>query len=144
MKILDTNAVNFILKSRVNLADDYCITDDVREEADIAEIVIGRKLSSKVRLSSSSPLFDLALYIAHYKSMLNKHKGRSFYNMTGFGDVSILALLKTIEETAEAQSQGRLFDIDEELEVFTGDQSLIKKIAKESRATKILKNVDIK
>lgn len=144
MKILDTNAINHILKRRLNLDDDYCVTDDIKEEAEIAESVIGRKLSAKVELASNSPLFDQALYLAHYKNMLNKHSGRSFYNMTGFGDISILALLKTVKETTKTQAQGRLFGTDEELEVFTEDQSLIKKITKESSKTKVFKNANIK
>src|SRR3989344_5554162 len=144
MKILDTNAVNHILKRRLNLDDDYCVTDDIKEEAEIAESVIGTKLSSKVELASSSALFDRTLYLAHYKNMLNKHSGRSFYNMTGFGDISILALLKTVEETTKDQSQGRLFGTYEVLEVFTEDQSLIKKITLESSKTKVFKNANIK
>ena len=40
---------------------------------------------------------DKAQYLEHYKDMLNKYGGRSFYNMTGFGDISVLALLKTQE-----------------------------------------------
>ena len=78
MKILDTNAVNHILRGRLNLDDDYCVTDDIREEAEIAESVIGTKLSPKVELASSSALFDRTLYLTHYKNMLNKNSGRSF------------------------------------------------------------------
>lgn len=144
MKILDTNAVNHILKHRLNLDDNYFITDDIREEAEIAEFVIGRRLSSNVELASNSSFFDRTLYLAHYKNMLNKHSGRSFYNMTGFGDISILALLKTAEESAKTQAQGRLFETDEELEVFTEDRRLIEKIKKETKQTKILKNANIK
>lgn len=144
MKILDTNAVNYVLKNRLTLGDDYCVTDDIKEEIEIAEAVIGSRLSSKVMPASDSPLFDRALYLAHYKNMLNKHGGRSFYRMSGFGDISILALLKTVEEVSTNQARGRLFSTDEDLEVFTEDQPLIKKIKKESTKTKILKNTNVK
>lgn len=144
MKILDTNAVNHILKNSVTLSDDYFFTDDIQEETEIAEAVIGRRLSSKVTSVSESPFFDRALYLAHYKNMLNKHGGRSFYRMSGFGDISILALLKTVEDVVKEQAKSRLFSTEEELEVFTEDQPLIKKIKKESTKVKILKNTDVK
>jgi hypothetical protein len=144
MKVLDTNAVNFILKYRLSLKDDYCVTDDIKEEIEIAETVLGRKLSSRVGLASNSEFFDMAHYVANYKDMLNKHGGRSFYNMTGFGDISILALLKTVEAVLKDKTKGRLFGPSEEIEIFTDDKPLIKKITKESNKTKISKNIDIK
>lgn len=144
MKILDTNSVNYILRSRLNIQDDYYLTDDIREEADIAESVIGRTLSSKIHLASNSQLFDEARYIYHYQEMLNKHRGRSFYNMSGFGDISILAFIKTIELAVVSQSQGRLFQVDDKMEIFTEDKPLIKKIHNESSKVTVRKNTDIK
>lgn len=144
MKILDTNAVNHVLKNNLTLGEDYYITDDIQEETEIAEAVVGRRLSSKVTLASDSPFFDRALYLAYYKNMLNKHGGRSFYRMSGFGDISILALLKTVEEVVKNEAKGRLFSSNEELEVFTEDQPLIKKIKKESVKAKISKNTTVK
>lgn len=144
MKILDTNAINHVLKNRINLQDEYFITPDIREEAEIVESLAGRRLPPQIFLISNFSLFNEAQYLIHYKSMLNKHNGRSFYNMTGFGDISILAFLKTVEEAGNAQRQRRLFEVDEEWEVFTEDSGLINKIKVESNKTKISKNVYIK
>jgi len=55
--------------------------------------------------------------------------GRSFYNMTGFGDISILALLKTQQIASASMIPGLL----EEIEVVSSDVPLISKIKKEFR-----------
>ena len=59
--------------------------------------------------------------------MLNTYKMRSFYNMKGFGDISILALLKTNKEATKGALPSMTFgDV-----IITTDGPLIMKIKKE-------------
>jgi hypothetical protein len=73
----------------------------------------------------------MAAYMKNYKDILNRHRGRSFYNMTGFGDVSILALLKTWAENSFGNAQLSLPGMEDHMVVFTQDRGLNKKIKKE-------------
>ena len=145
MKILDTNAVNYIFKNNIEVEDVYYITPDLKEESEITEAVFNKKLSSKIKEISNEDFFNKPIYLEKYKDMLNKHSGRSFYNMTGFGDISILALLKSFEAESKNHIQECLFGVNNEVGVFTGDPPLIKKIEKEfGQKVKIYRNVDIK
>lgn len=131
MKIIDTNTINYILANNIYVSDTYHITPDLKVESEISESIHGKRIPQTVRLVTEDALFDKAIYIDAYKQMLNKHGGRSFFNMTGFGDISILALMTTVSITKKMQKQKTLFEENDDVEVFTEDKGLIKKIGKE-------------
>lgn len=131
MNLIDTNAINHVLGSNLRVRETYYLAPDVREESEITEIVHGRRLSTNFKDASLHWLFDGRLYIQHYKDMLNRHSGRSFYNMTGFGDISILALIATIRD-ANTSAQPTLFpETERAVSLYTEDGPLIKKIEHE-------------
>lgn len=131
MKIIDTNIINRIIKENLILDDFYYLAPDVREESEIVEQMFGRKLPGKVRDISNESIYDEVSYLMNYKNMLNKYKGRSFYNMTGFGDISILAAAKTLKERLESQPKKLFKEMEEKLIIITEDDDLKKKIKKE-------------
>lgn len=136
MKIIDTNALNYIFNNNLEIGDFYYLAPDIKEEAELAELVFGRMLSKNIKDISSEPAFSECVYIKNYKEMLNKYHGRSFYNMTGFGDISILALLKTLEEYFQVQPSKLFEEMEESLVVITEDKPLRKKIESEFRDSK--------
>jgi hypothetical protein len=135
MKIIDTNSVDYIFSHNLKVKDTYYLSPDVKEESEVTEQIHGKKLPSNIKAISNEHFFNEAVYVGHYQDMLNKHNNRSFYNMTGFGDVSILALLKTLIDYYKGQPRKLFEDMEEELVVFTGDNKLIKKIQKEFNST---------
>lgn len=124
MKIIDNNGLNYLVKNKISLDEQFCITPDIKDEF---EVEFGEKLPDNVYNIVEDDSFDRASYLKNYKDMLNKYKGRSFYNMTGFGDISILALLKTEKES----SQNRLPSMKQECDVMTTDPGLTKRIKTE-------------
>ena len=148
MRILDTNSINYVLGNLRSLHEVYFISPDIKDESELAELVHGKTMPAKIKEISKEPIFDEALYFKYYKEMLNKYGGRSFYNMTGFGDISILALLKTLDHAFKKRPQAQLPGMQEEMLLFTEDQGLRKKIAKEfpiptNSNLRILSNVKI-
>ncbi len=131
MNIVDTNAITHILKNNLTLSKDYYLAPDVVEESDLAEMVHNRRIPNKIMQLSEYAYFDEGLYLNHYKKILNKYGGRSFYNMTGFGDVSILAVIHMLVDTFEKENRARLFGISEQIVVFTDDNGLTTKIGNE-------------
>lgn len=131
MKIIDTNTLNYILKNNLKINEIYYIAPDVKEESEVVEQILGKKLPDNIKEISKEEIYNENIYIKNYKEMINKYKGRSFYNMTGFGDISILALIETMRECFQGQPR-RLFKImEEELIIITEDGPLKKKIEKE-------------
>jgi hypothetical protein len=117
MKILDNTALNYVMKNRLELDGDYVITPDVKDEYEAGH---DTPLPAAIRLVTELGQFDEATYLNHYQAMLNSYKKRSFYNMRGFGDVSILALLHATKES----SSGRLPTMIEGVTVVTSDDKL--------------------
>ncbi len=128
MNIVDTNGINHILINNLNLREDYYLVPDVAEEVDLAQMVHGRRVPNHIINLSQTGYFNEAVYLEHYKTVLNKYGGRSFFNMTGFGDVSIMATLHMLVNYFDQQVQGRLFDISEQVVVFTDDGPLTTRI----------------
>lgn len=135
MILIDTNTVNYIIKSGLRIEGTYYLAPDVKEESELAQEILGRKLTARVKDITKEPFFDEAVYVKYYQKMLNKFGGRSFYNMTGFGDISILALLKTLEEYFKSLPPRLFFDDQEVLTVITEDEALKKKIVIEFNKT---------
>lgn len=129
MKIIDTNGLNYMLKHKISSGDLLSITPDIRDEFEVEH---EGRLPQNVADVTQSDSFDGADFLRHYKAMLNKYKGRSFYNMTGMGDISILALLSTEKEA----NKNCLPSMVPETTVITSDDKLAKKIKKEFSDTK--------
>ncbi|HZX73905.1 MAG TPA: hypothetical protein VFE57_05775 [Cyclobacteriaceae bacterium] len=133
MKILDTTTINHIFKNNIRLQGRYFITPCVGDEMVTAEIVWNRKAPSNIKDIFQEDSFDKAMYLRHYFDMLNKHGDRSFFNMSGFGDISIIALAKTLLETEKSVIQNTLpfKEYKEEIIIYTSDGGLKKRITDE-------------
>lgn len=134
MNILDTNGISYVFTQNIRLSNIYYVTPDIKDEAEITELVFAKNLPSNIREISKENFFDGSKYLAEYRNMLNKYRGRSFYNMTGFGDISILALLKILEDGIP-DTRGQVSLFNEDILVFTGDMSLRKKVENEFKVS---------
>ncbi len=125
MIIVDNNGIAYLREQQAStgVVRPAFITPDVQDEYEVAH---SEPLPSDIKNVFDTSWFDKARYLHYYREMLNKHAGRSFYNMTGFGDISILALLKTLE----AERAASLFSNDP-IELITGDGGLIKRVTRE-------------
>ena len=123
MRILDNNALGHILENRITIKGTFYITPDILEEFE----VLDNKLPPNVQNIFGESWFNAASFLVNYQAVLNRRRGRSFYNMTGFGDTSILALLKTRKESFVDILPGMT---DEHI-VITNDQELTRFIKEE-------------
>jgi hypothetical protein len=124
MKLIDTNGIDFMVKHTIAVREIFHATPDVHEEFEAGH---DRKPPRNVENLFEMTWFDRAAYFDGYKKMLNTHGGRSFYNMSGFGDISILAALEAQRNAASKMLPG----LAEEIEVITGDVKLSNKIRRE-------------
>lgn len=131
MNIIDTNGIQYMFSNNLTPSEDYYLAPDVEEEVEMTQLIHGRRLPANVFEVTQSGDFDEAIYLKHYKNILNKYGGRSFYNMTGFGDVSILATLHMLIEVFENQRQTQLFQTPDQVVVYTNDVRLTRKINRE-------------
>ena len=132
MRILDTTAINFILREKVTLEGDYFVTQDIENEMMIAEFIWKRKIPNNIKNIFSRSDVSESLYLKNYFEILNKHGGRSFFNMTGLGDISILTLLKTLTESKKDKPpQLPIPEFKEKISVYVGDDGLKKRIKNE-------------
>lgn len=131
MKIIDTSSVNHVLAHGIRLRDVYYLAPDVREETEITEAIYGQSLSGNIKDISAHPLFNEATYIRSYREVLNRHSGRSFYNMTGFGDISILATIDMLRTVNDNPPITLFPEVDSIVTVITEDRALIKKIGQD-------------
>ncbi|MBP9842830.1 MAG: hypothetical protein KBC62_02380 [Candidatus Pacebacteria bacterium] len=138
MNLVDTNGVSYILTTRLSLKENYFLVPDVSEEVEMTQLVHGKKVPHNVLEIIASDEFDEVIYLNHYKDMLNKHDGKSFFNMTGFGDISILATVLTLLDVYALQKTERLFDPTEPITIFTNDTGLTKRIAAEFVSKNVL------
>lgn len=146
MKLLDTDTINDILLNNIALSCDYFITPDIEQEASVAEIVYNKKMPKSIKIIYSQDDFDESLYIKNYFIALNQYVKRSFFNMKGFGDVSMIALVKTLVEIKNSKSQTLpIPSLNEDIEVYTGDNNLQKALRKEftNSFVKIFSKTDI-
>lgn len=128
MNLIDTNAVTYIFESGIQTEEIYYMAPEVIEETEMTEAIFDKKLSQNIVNISRYDFFEETSYIDFYKRMLNKHHGKSFFNMTGFGDISILATIHTIFKVLIEQKQKRLFDLPESISIFTNDGGLKKRV----------------
>lgn len=129
MKIIDTNGLDFAVKSGVAIDTTLLITPDIQEEFEAGH---GGRLPKNVRNAYTNGFCDRSFYIQSYKAMLNTYGGRSFYNMGGFGDISILALLGAFR----LKSLGTLPGLEDEMLIITDDKGLRRRIKREFQARK--------
>jgi len=137
MNIVDTNGIQYIFQNHLNLQDDYFLVPDVEEEVEMTQLIHGRRIPNRVLKITQVSDFDKAAYLSYYKTVLNKYGGRSFYNMTGFGDISIIASVYVLTNALSQRVQGQLFPDNDQIVVYTGDTRLTGKIKKEFKATNV-------
>lgn len=130
MNLIDTNAVSDVLERGSALREDYFLVPDIVEEVEMAQIIHGRRIPSKLHDLSRHPLFNERIYLHHYRNVLNKYGGR-FYGMRDFGDMSILATLRMLMDVFDEQQRTQLFPVTEEVVVFTDDGRLARRINRE-------------
>ncbi len=128
MKLIDTNGVNHILANNTVLSETYFLVPDVKDESEVTELIHNRRLPPELVEITSTAVFNEAIYLGHYSTALNTHNIRSFFNMTGFGDISIIASIQMILDSFTAQRPEQLFDVSEIIEVYTSDGPLTAKI----------------
>jgi hypothetical protein len=138
MNLIDTNGVHYVFTKNFALQNNYYLAPDVEEEVEMTQIIHGKGLPARISKIIKSGNFDEAIYLKHYSDILNKYGGRSFYNMTGFGDVSILAATLMLIEVSVKQKLTQLFPNFEQVTIYTDDNGLIKKIKKELAGKNIL------
>lgn len=146
MKILDTTTINYIFKNNVLLEDTYFITPCISDEMVTAEIVHNKKAPANIKNIFEENSFNQALYVKNYFEVLNKHGDRSFFNMSGLGDISIIALAKTLVEmeTSEVQTTLPFAIYKKEIIIYTSDNPLKAKILSEvGTIVKILPPTDL-
>jgi hypothetical protein len=124
MKILDTSALDYMVKTKISTRDLFYITPDIHDEY---EAWYEQKLPPNIQDVFRTDWFDKAEYLNSYRQMLNKYGASSFYNMSGFGDISILALLKTQQIACASMIPGLI----EESLIITKDEPLSNKIRRE-------------
>jgi len=133
MKLIDTSTINQVLKNNISLREDYFITPDIEQEMLVALTILKKSIPSHIKNITIDNRFDEASYIKNYFEMLNKYGGRSFFNMTGFGDISLIALAKTILEALEKINRQALPlpGFLEQVEIYVEDGGLRKRIKQE-------------
>ena len=128
MKLIDTNGVNYVLANNITLSETYFLVPDVKDESEVTELVHNRRLPQNLVEIATTPVFNEASYLAYYNTALNTHNIRSFFNMSGFGDISIIATISVILDSFTNQRPEQLFDVSETIEVYTNDGPLTAKI----------------
>lgn len=130
MNIIDTNGVSYIFDKGLTLKEEYYLAPDVVDEVEVTQLVHNRKLPSGILDIENTDEYDELIYIRYYKQVLNSYKKRSFYNMTGFGDVSIISTLHMLIDVFARQKTEQLFETSDSIIVFTDDENLTTEINK--------------
>lgn len=127
MKLIDTDTINYILESKKSFSEECIVTPDVYEEMLVAEIVHHKKVPLSIKQLIYELEYDEASYLRGYFYALNKYNKRSFFNMKGFGDVSIIAAVYGIIDSRKNKPTTLpLLGLSHDLEVYTGDVNLTK------------------
>ncbi len=124
MNLIDTVGINHIFEKSLKMSEVYYLAPDISEEVEMTEMIHSKRIPDEVRYAAEVDEFDESVYLHHYKIALNSYKKRSFYNMKGFGDVSIIATVKTILDGYKKQDTEQLFSTKEPVIVYTGDTNL--------------------
>lgn len=124
MKIIDTTGIDCMVKRGITTSAVFYITPDIQDEFEAGH---DRRLPRNIEKLFDAGWFDRAVFFDSYRKMLNTYGGHSFYNMTGFGDISILAALQTQKVAATKILPG----LSEPIDVITSDRGLTAKIKQE-------------
>jgi hypothetical protein len=133
MKLLDSSAISYILERNISPKSEYFITPDIAQEMEVAELVYNRGVSKNIKNITVQSGFDEAVYLNNYYSVLNKYSKRSFFNMSGFGDVSLVALTITLLQHEAQNTRLPLPGFDNDILVYTNDDHLKSKIISETK-----------
>jgi|GEM_PF-888261 len=133
MKIIDSSALIYCYDNGISLEGAHYVIGDLDEEFELVEL-IHSKIRTNIEPASSLPSYSEAYYLHQYSIMLNRYGGYSFTGMRGFGDVAILALVKSHLDNFSKPYQTSLplfGSQSEEVIVVTDDEGLSKRIKKE-------------
>jgi hypothetical protein len=128
MRLIDTNGVQHALARRIEPVSEYYLAPEIVEELEMWSLFEIGSLRTHYLALEKAPGWDPQAYLRNYKRVLNRTGGRSFYNMTGFGDISILAAVHTLIEVRRRNDQQDLFVADDPLHVYTGDEGLTRRL----------------
>lgn len=133
MRIIDSSTLIYCFEHGIALEETHYVIGDLDEEFEVAELVHG-KSRNNVELASEIDNYNEAYYLREYAGMLNKYGGYSFTAMRGFGDIAILALVKSYIENFGYAKQAKL-DLfgknSNDITVITDDDGLRKRIVGE-------------
>ncbi len=93
MTIIDNTGLIYLESNKINYSEDCFITPEVREEFEVKALM---NLSSNFIDATSKEDFDLKNYLESFKFFLNTYPHFSLSKQRGLGDVSLLALVKTL------------------------------------------------
>lgn len=133
MKIVDSSALIYCFNNKIKLEEVFHVIGDLDEEFELAELIHEEKRTN-IEQASKITGFSEAYYLAQYSIMLNKHAGRSFTAMRGFGDIAILALVKSFIDNfghPKQASLGLFGDSSDDITVITDDNGLTKRLRDE-------------
>lgn len=128
MKLIDTNGIHYVLANNIPLDEIFYLAPDVCDEAEVTELVHSRRMPTELVDLRTTPIFNGSVYLGYYHFALNSHNIRSFFNMRGFGDISIIASVQMILASFQEKRPERLFDVSEVIEVYTDDGPLTSKL----------------
>lgn len=137
MKIIDSSTLIYCFVNSIDLPGTFYVIGDLDEEFELAELM-HRKKRTNVLQASEIQNYNEAYYLRQYSAMLEQHAGFSLSGMRGLGDIAILALVKSYQDSFGAASQVslRLFDDDsDQVTVITNDEGLKKRLTREFNDT---------
>lgn len=133
MKIIDTSALNFVMKNNIIIDDNFFVTPDILEEIFTLEIALSKSAPLAYLINIfEDETFHKTLYLNNYHFVLNSVGGKSIYTMRGMGDVSLLALAKTLVENKSSLPSIELpfAEYKEKHTIYSGDDGLRKRLLK--------------
>jgi hypothetical protein len=131
MNLIDTVGVNHIFTDAIKLADNYYLAPDISDEVEMTEMIHNKHVPEEIKSVAELDEFNESVYIHQYRLALNSYRKRSFYNMKGFGDVSIIATIHTLIDGYKKQKTEQLFSTSEQIVIYTNDANLTKVIISE-------------
>jgi len=133
MKILDTSALNYVMKNNIVIDENFFVTPDILEEIFTLEIALNKSapLTYLINIFEDES-FHKTQYLNNYYLILNSVGGKSIYTMRGMGDVSLLALAKTLVENKSVLPTVELpfSEYKEKHTIYSGDDALRKRLIK--------------
>jgi hypothetical protein len=138
MIIIDNTAYNYIVDNDLQFGKGLCfyVPNDIIDEITLAASLKGAPFPGYIKNIFETSPFDIGAYYKHYKDCLNSETLSHFYNMTGFGDVSIVAAVGGV---CEAQDQAVSLFPNDDIVVYLSDNKLTNVLTKRFSSRKNLK-----